>query len=82
MNNLNVKLALLGFALVAGGIAIGGEAALAYQGHMFSARADLQAARAQLDSAYADKAGHRVAAIGLVDRALAQTNAGIAAGAR
>ncbi len=76
------KSAILAVVLVSVGIALGGEAALAYQGHMFTARRDLQAARAQLGVAVPDKAGHRESALGLVNQALAQTNAGIAAGAR
>jgi hypothetical protein len=82
MTKQHITSAILGTALVAAGVLVGGEAAFAYQGHMFAARGDLRAARAELNGAIPDKAGHRVNAIGLVDRALAQVNAGIGAGAR
>jgi hypothetical protein len=45
---------------------------------MQAARADLQTARAELQRANADKGGHRVNAIGLINRAIAEVNAGIA----
>lgn len=77
-----IKSAALAAVLVATGIAVGGEAALAFQGHMFDARADLQAARTQLQVAVPDKDGHRVQALQLVNQALQQTNLGIAAGSR
>ncbi len=79
---MKIKSAFLAAALVVTGMAIGGEAAFAFQGHMFNAKADLQAARAQLNMAIPDKDGHRVNAIGLVDQALMQTNMGIRAGAQ
>ena len=82
MSIRRVKTALFGFALVTAGVVIGGEAAFAYQGHMLAARQDLQAARAQLNAALPDKAGHRISAIDLVNQALQQTNAGLSAGAR
>jgi len=80
--NQKIKSALLVTALVGAGVIAGGEAAFAYQGHMYSARQDLVSARTQLNQAEADKDGHRVNAIRLVDEALGQTNAGIMAGAR
>ena len=55
-------------------------AAYAYapdQPRMQAARADLQAARAQLRNATTDKGGHRNRAIEHVDAALAEVNAGI-----
>ena len=45
---------------------------------MQAARADLQTARRELQDALADKGGHRVKAIALVDDAIAEVNAGIA----
>jgi hypothetical protein len=66
------------FGIVIGSIAVAG--ATAYQSHMINARASLFQARAQLTAAMADKAGHRVAAINLVNQAIAQVNAGIVAG--
>ena len=80
MNRL--KLVLFSGALVTGGVFLGAEAAVAYQGHMLAARADLQQARMELNRALPDKAGHRLAAINLVNQALSETNAGLAAGAK
>jgi hypothetical protein len=59
-----------------------GGFAVAAQGHMFNARDNLQAALFQLNSAVADKGGHRVHAINLVDEAIEQVNLGIQAGYR
>ncbi len=63
------------------GAAVGSGAAYAYQGHMFNAQSDLNAAYAQLQAGIPDKGGHRIAAMALVQRALNQTGAAIAAGA-
>jgi hypothetical protein len=54
--------------------------ALAYQSHMFAARAALNNALAQLNAALPDKAGHRVNAINLVNQAINEVNLGIQAG--
>ena len=62
-------------ASVAVGAAIG--VAVADQPHMHNALNDLRAARHQLDVAEADKGGHRVTAIGLVDQAITEVQAGI-----
>ncbi|MGE0383265.1 MAG: hypothetical protein AB7Q97_00950 [Gammaproteobacteria bacterium] len=51
------------------------------QGHMESALMHLKQARHQLQIARHDKEGHRRKAIALVDDAIAQVQAGIAAGA-
>jgi len=51
--------------------------ASAAQPHMVSARDHLQAARSELQAAEADKGGHRVKAIALVNDAIAEVNAGI-----
>jgi hypothetical protein len=51
-----------------------------YQPHMVNALDDLRAARHQLDVAADDKAGHRVRAIAIVDNAIEEVKAGIAAG--
>jgi hypothetical protein len=51
--------------------------ATADQPHMHNALDHLRAARAELDAASSDKGGHRVAAIDYVDRAIAETRAGI-----
>jgi hypothetical protein len=47
------------------------------QPHMRAALAQLQAAKAQLEKATADKGGHRVKAIALTDQAIEQTKKGI-----
>ncbi|HXQ09990.1 MAG TPA: hypothetical protein VN805_03220 [Caulobacteraceae bacterium] len=48
------------------------------QPHMQNALGDLQAARSELQIAEADKGGHRVAAINLVNQAIYQVRQGIA----
>jgi hypothetical protein len=45
---------------------------------MQAARSSLQTAKSELQKAQPDKGGHRVNAIGLVNRAIAEVNAGIA----
>jgi HAMP domain-containing protein len=54
--------------------------AIAAQPHMQNALRALRNAKAELETATPDKAGHRVKAIGLVDQAIAEVNAGIVAG--
>ncbi len=66
-------------SMIAGGAMTG--TAMAIQGHMWNARAALERAYNQLQLAAPDKAGHRVNAMGLVNQALGEVNAGIAAGA-
>lgn len=55
---------------------VAGQAS-AYQPHMQNALDRLRGARAELSAAAADKGGHRVRAIGYVDRAIEETRAGI-----
>ncbi len=69
---------LLGAALALG-IGIGVGYALAAQPHMEAALGFLQQARGELDVAARDKAGHRVTAIGLIDQAIHEVQAGMAA---
>jgi hypothetical protein len=76
-----VKSIALALALVGVGAVLGGGTALAVQGHMLAAKGDLQAAANELNAAVPDKAGHRVKALDLVNRAINQTNMGIRAGA-
>jgi len=63
------------------GITIGAIAgaciALAAQPNMQEALGSLQAARASLVAAQANKGGHRERALGFVDSAIAETRAGI-----
>ena len=66
--------------LVLGGVMTG--SAWAYQTHMHNALNALYTAKNQLNMAQADKGGHRVNAINLVNQAIGETQAGIAAGAR
>ncbi len=54
--------------------------AVAQQTHMLAALDALRTARSELQSALANKGGHRVKAIALVDQAIAETNEGIRAG--
>jgi hypothetical protein len=49
------------------------------QPNMEAALGDLRAARASLQKAVPDKAGHRNKAVGLVDQAIAEVQAGMAA---
>ena len=49
------------------------------QPNMQAALGDLRAARASLQKAVPDKAGHRDRAIGVVDQAIAEVQAGMAA---
>ncbi len=60
---------------LAAGFAIG--SASADQPHMFNALRDLRAARGELQTAMADKGGHRERAIGKVDEAIAEVQAGV-----
>lgn len=61
--------------LVAGFIA--GCASGSGQPHMQAALDHLRSARGELNSAMADKGGHRVRAIAIVDDAIAEVQAGI-----
>ncbi|HVT52187.1 MAG TPA: hypothetical protein VHE77_11495 [Dongiaceae bacterium] len=54
--------------------------AIAAQPHMQNALRALNRASTELNAAIPDKAGHRVKAINLVNDAIAETQAGIAAG--
>ncbi len=64
---------LLGAGFVAGSV-------VAAQPHMYNALHALQNARGELQVAVADKAGHRVAALRLINEAIGEVQAGIAAG--
>ena len=68
--SLFVVMLLLGIVAIAG--------AVPDQPHMQAARSSLQTAKAELQKATPDKGGHRVNAIGLVNSAIAEVNAGIA----
>ena len=61
---------LLGVGAIAG--------AVPDQPNMQAARSSLNTARAELQKATPDKGGHRVNAIGLINSAIAEVNAGIA----
>jgi len=62
--------------LLLGVVAIAG--AVPDQPNMQAARSSLQTARAELQKATPDKGGHRVNAMGLVNSAITEVNAGIA----
>jgi hypothetical protein len=63
--------------LAAGAIVGGASVAIAEQVHMQNALRALENARAQLQEAVADKGGHRERAMGFVNSAIAETQAGI-----
>ncbi len=69
---------ILGIAILTLGVAAISQAATPDQPFMEAARADLQKARAELQLATRDKAGHRAKALSLVNQAIGQVNAGIA----
>jgi hypothetical protein len=69
--------AILLTGITVGAIA-GACAVMAAQPNMQEALGSLQAARASLVKAQANKGGHRERAIGFVDSAIAETKAGIA----
>jgi hypothetical protein len=70
--------ALLTIVAVAGGASY--AAAQTHQPHMEKALADLQNARAELNLATRDKGGHRGRAVQMVDQAIGEVRAGMAAG--
>lgn len=78
-NRIFLALALV-FGVLIGSVGTG--AVLAYQGHMFAAKDDLNAAKNQLNMAERDKSGHRTNAVNLINQAIGEVNAGIAAGAQ
>ena len=67
--------------VMATGVGFGLGMAKADQPHMRNALGDLRAARGELQVAMADKGGHRVAAIQLVDQAIDQVRQGMDVGA-
>jgi hypothetical protein len=71
------RFAIIAFIFALG---LGSGAAIAYQPHMNTALSDLNAAVGQLQAATANKGGHRLQAITLVNQAIVQVQAGIAAG--
>jgi hypothetical protein len=75
MRNRSVLSAIALVVLLAGGFVAG--RAHAAQTHMVAALDHLRAARRNLENATADKGGHRERAIGAVDRAIEQVQAGI-----
>ena len=82
MKRLYARFGIAPFTLLFGlvlGIALTG-AVWAAQPHMQNALADLNAAKHQLQMAATDKAGHRVNALNLVNQAIGEVQAGIAAG--
>ena len=71
-----IVLALVCAAVLLGGFLVG--RASAAQPHMRAALDHLQAAKTELQIAEADKGGHRVKAIALVNDAIAEVHAGMA----
>jgi hypothetical protein len=66
---------LLVIITLSGGYLVG--CATGGQPHMNAALDELQAARAELEAAESDKGGHRVKAIGLINEAIGEVQAGI-----
>ena len=62
------------------GVGFGTGLVVAAQPHMVNALHALERANSELESAATDKAGHRVAAMRLVNEAIGEVQAGIAAG--
>jgi hypothetical protein len=78
---LNFAHLLLAFTLgimASSGVLI--QDAQAGQPHMYNALDNLRTARHQLEVAMDDKGGHRVKAIAIIDNAIDEVKAGIAAG--
>jgi len=78
-NLAHLLLAFIFGILISSGVVIT-NAQAANQPHMRNALDDLRAARQQLEAAEQDKGGHRARAIGIVDNAITEVKAGIAAG--
>ena len=78
--NSRVKMALVAGAVLAAS-GLGYAVGQAQQPHMQAALGDLQGAKAELQVAERNKAGHRVNALNLVNQAIGEVSAGIAAGA-
>ena len=74
------NLALLGATTVLGATTLVAGSAEAAQPKMQEALTDLLAAKTALEHALHDKSGHRLKAMDLVDQAIAEVEAGIAAG--
>lgn len=73
---------LVGIAAVAivAVVSFAGGCVVAAQPHMMNALGALQNARAELQVAEANKGGHRVTALRLINEAIGEVQAGIAAG--
>ena len=61
-------------------VSFAGGCVVAAQPHMYNALGALQNAKAELQVAEANKGGHRVNAMRLIDSAIGEVQAGIAAG--
>jgi ribonucleotide reductase beta subunit family protein with ferritin-like domain len=79
MKTISMRSVVIG-GVAAATLAFTAGYAFAVQVHMQNALHALENARSQLQMALADKAGHRVNAINLVNQAINETEAGIAAG--
>ena len=78
--NLAHLLLAFAFGIMAAGGVLVENAHAANQPHMYNALDNLRAARHQLEVAIDDKGGHRVRAIAIIDNAIGEVKAGIAAG--
>jgi len=73
----SARLALLAAGALGFGVVLGCATSAPGQPRMQAALDQLQAARAELERAEADKGGHRVEAMRLVERAIDEVRAGI-----
>ena len=81
MNIRTKVLAVAAGMVVAGGLGFGVGTVEAQQPHMQNALGYLTSAQSELQVAEANKGGHRVNALNLVNQAITQVQAGIAVGA-
>ena len=75
LSKLRLGVLAVVFAIVCA--SFGAVAEAAYQNHMVNARNDLNSAYSELQQATANKGGHRVNAMNLVQEALHEVNLGI-----
>lgn len=82
MHMSKLRLTVGAVVMAVGFTGLGAGTAYAFQGHMFSARDDLQQSLNELQVAVPDKGGHRENAINLVRQAIGEVNLGIQFGAQ
>jgi hypothetical protein len=80
MKSITKAAAVAGALAIAAGAGFAVGQAQADQPHMQNALNDLQSAKGELQAAMRNKGGHRATALGLVNQAIGEVEAGIAAG--